>query len=87
MSLFSTLEFWSTKAGDDETFGFNSLVVCKLDDSENDKIVIGSFDGVLRIYQVTFDESEQTTFKPSDLLIETHLSESICQVVVGKLFR
>ena len=87
MSLFSTIELWSTKAGENESFGFHSLVVSKLDKTEHDRIIVGSFDGMLRIYQVTYDSPEQTAFKPSDLLIETQLSECISQVVVGKLVR
>jgi hypothetical protein len=87
MSLFSTLDLWSVKAGECETFGFHSLVVSKLDKSEYDKIIVGSFGGMLRIYQINCDPPEHTSFKPSDLLIETQLSDSIFQIIVGKLVR
>lgn len=87
MSLFSTLDIWSTRCGEDETFGFDSLVIADLDESGNDKIIVGSFSGLLRIYQVTCSDSEWTSFKPSDLLIESQLPSGIIQIVVGKLVR
>lgn len=87
MSLFGTLDLWSTKAGESETFGFHSVIVNKFDESEHNKIVIGSFDGILRIYQITNGPLESTSFKPSDLLLEKQLPESISQIVVGKLVR
>lgn len=87
MSLFSTVDFWSTQCGENETFSFSSLVTVDINESGNDEIIVGSFSGLLRIYQVIYNDSEETSFKPSDLLLESQLPDGIIQIVVGRLVR
>lgn len=89
MSLFNAIDFWSTRCGDDEEFGFNSLMVTDLDESGKNKIITGSFSGLLRIYEVLYDPSETQSFsfKASDLLLETQLLQPIVHVNVGRLVR
>lgn len=86
MSLFSTLDFWSTQCGENEKFGFDSMVVADLEESGNDYIITGSFNGLLRVYQGNNKDADRS-FKPSNLMIEMQLSNPIIQVFVGKLVR
>ncbi|XKL67673.1 hypothetical protein PGB90_003164 [Kerria lacca] len=85
MSLYNTLDIWSTRCGEDESFGFDSLIISNLNENSHDLIIVGSFQGLLRIYQVINNENEQYNFKPSDLLLEIQLPGSIVQIVTGKL--
>lgn len=87
MSLYNTLDIWSTRCGEDESFGFDSLIISNLNENSHDLIIVGSFQGLLRIYQVINNENEQYNFKPSDLLLEIQLPGSIVQIVTGKLIR
>jgi Bardet-Biedl syndrome 9 protein len=52
MSLFQAKEFWSTRVSPTEEFDEKHLLVCNIDNTEpsTDKIVVGSFQGYLRIY-------------------------------------
>lgn len=86
MSLFNTLDFWSTHCGENESFGFDSMVLADLEESGNDYIIIGGFSGLLRVYQVNNAETDRS-FKPSNLMIEMQLSNPIIQVFTGKLVR
>ncbi len=87
MSLFNVLDYWSTRCGENEAFGFGSITVADLLQTGNDLIIVGSFNGLLRIYQINANKAQQLEYKPSDLLLETRLPNNICQVVAGKLLR
>uniref|UniRef100_A0A7S1IUQ3 PTHB1 N-terminal domain-containing protein n=2 Tax=Eutreptiella gymnastica TaxID=73025 RepID=A0A7S1IUQ3_9EUGL len=80
-SLFKLRDFWATKCGDEEEFDKKSMVVANIDNesSPQDKIILGSFSGVLRIYQ-----PRQKGFKPDDLLLEQQLDAPILQLGVGR---
>lgn len=80
-SLFKLRDFWATKCGDDEEFDKKCLIVANIDNDSSaaDKLVLGSFSGVLRIYQ-----PRQKGFKPDDLLLEQQLDGPIIQVGAGR---
>ena len=74
MSIFQIQEWWATTVGNNEEFHNNSICVGNVDNSEPhcDKIVVGSFEGKLRIYTPIPRE-----FKIEDMLIEKDLGMPI----------
>lgn len=52
MSIFEVKEWWATKVGNDEEFDSNLIAVGNIDNSSppQNKIVVASFEGFLRIY-------------------------------------
>lgn len=87
MSLFKVREFWSIECDVGEKFDQNSLVVSKLN-GDYDKIIIGSHNGILRIFAPSTELNEENNPKPykaADLLLEKLFTEPILQVSVGKL--
>ncbi|XP_042551055.1 protein PTHB1 isoform X1 [Dipodomys spectabilis] len=85
MSLFKARDWWSTVLGEKEEFDQGCLCLADVDNSGNgqDKIIVGSFMGYLRIFNphpMKMGDSAQ----PEDLLLEVHLREPILQVEVGK---
>ncbi|XP_071490439.1 protein PTHB1-like [Diadema antillarum] len=84
MSLFKARDWWTRSVGSDEVFDQGSLAVACIDsNSPNDKIIVGSFNGVLRIYQPQPGKGEN--LKAEDVLLETQLQQPILQVAVGRL--
>ncbi|XP_073921416.1 protein PTHB1 isoform X4 [Castor canadensis] len=85
MSLFKARDWWSTVLGEKEEFDQGCLCLADVDNSGNgqDKIIVGSFMGYLRIFNPhpvkTGDEAQA-----EDLLLEVHLRDPILQVEVGK---
>jgi Bardet-Biedl syndrome 9 protein len=81
MSIFEIKEWWAQKVGDGEEFDTNSICVGNVDNSTpaSNKIVVGSFEGFLRIYQPSKGE-----FKGRHLLLEKNLNDGILQVSIGK---
>jgi len=77
MSLFQLKEKWNTLVGDKEEFDSSSVWVGNIDNSNppTDKIVIGSFQGFLRIFLPAF-----RSYKVDDLLLERNLQSAIYQV-------
>ena len=54
MSIFQAKEWWTAKVGEDEEFDHNSICIANIDNNREtgeDKIVVGSFQGKLRIYK------------------------------------
>ena len=51
MSIFSGRDWWSTTVGDNEEFDHNSICIANIDNDPDgeDKIVVGSFEGKLRV--------------------------------------
>ncbi|XP_069870360.1 protein PTHB1 isoform X2 [Dipodomys merriami] len=85
MSLFKARDWWSTVLGEKEEFDQGCLCLADVDNSGNgqDKIIVGSFMGYLRIFNphpMKMGDGAQ----PEDLLLEVHLREPILQVEVGK---
>ncbi|KAH0627195.1 hypothetical protein JD844_002669 [Phrynosoma platyrhinos] len=85
MSLFKAREWWSTVVGNNEEFDQGCLCVANVDNSstEQDKIIVGSYMGFLRIYN-PHPIKPGDAMQPEDLLLEVQLREPILQVEVGK---
>ncbi|XP_036897057.1 protein PTHB1 isoform X1 [Sturnira hondurensis] len=85
MSLFKARDWWSTVLGEKEEFDQGCLCLGDVDNTGNgqDKIIVGSFMGYLRIFNPhpmkTGDGAQA-----EDLLLEVHLQDPILQVEVGK---
>ncbi|XP_036102590.1 protein PTHB1 isoform X3 [Molossus molossus] len=85
MSLFKARDWWSTVLGEKEEFDQGCLCLADVDNTGNgeDKIIVGSFMGYLRIFSphpVKTGDGAQA----EDLLLEVHLRDPILQVEVGK---
>lgn len=52
MSIFQIQEWWATTVGSSEEFHNSSICIGNVDNAPNnkDKIVVGSFEGKLRIF-------------------------------------
>lgn len=81
MSLFESKVWWSTKVASDDEFDAQHLVVANIDNdsSRADKIVVGSFGGILKIWQPLFGG-----YKASHLLLEHKFDEPILQIEAGR---
>ncbi|XP_041374621.1 protein PTHB1-like [Gigantopelta aegis] len=88
MSLFKIRDWWSTSVGEEEEFDNGCLCVGNVDNDaeDKDKIVIGSFHGLLRIYNPnpTKTEAGWSGFRPQDVLVEHAFSHPILQVEIGR---
>ena len=80
MSIFCLQEYWQTQQSQSEEFDHGSCVIGNIDNVSpaSDKIVIGSQEGILRIYK---PNSRQ--FKVEDLMLEESLDEPILQLLIG----
>lgn len=88
MSLFKSRDWWSTTVGEEEEFDHGCLCVSNIDNSSNqiDKIIIGSYHGILRIFnpKPTKVDGEWSAFKAEDVLLESSLQSPILQIEAGK---
>uniref|UniRef100_A0ABI7WEM4 Bardet-Biedl syndrome 9 n=1 Tax=Felis catus TaxID=9685 RepID=A0ABI7WEM4_FELCA len=85
MSLFKARDWWSTVLGEKEEFDQGCLCLADVDNTGNgqDKIIVGSFMGYLRIFNphpVKTGDGAQA----EDMLLEVYLRDPILQVEVGK---
>jgi Bardet-Biedl syndrome 9 protein len=84
MSLFTTKDWWSASIDSDEEFDKGCMCVANIDNEPsrgkegNDKIITGSFSGLLRIYY-----PRQPQYRIEDLMIEQNLGMPILQVSAG----
>uniref|UniRef100_A0A670XP94 Bardet-Biedl syndrome 9 n=1 Tax=Pseudonaja textilis TaxID=8673 RepID=A0A670XP94_PSETE len=85
MSLFKAREWWSTIVGNKEEFDQGCLCVANVDNSSSvqDKIIVGSYMGFLRIYN-PHPIKPGHAMQAEDMLLEVQLCEPILQVEVGK---
>ncbi|XP_060103624.1 protein PTHB1 [Heteronotia binoei] len=85
MSLFKARDWWSTVVGNKEEFDQGCLCVANVDNScsGQDKIIVGSYMGFLRIYN-PHPAKPGDPVQAEELLLETQLREPILQVEVGK---
>uniref|UniRef100_UPI00358E6E57 protein PTHB1 isoform X1 n=1 Tax=Myxine glutinosa TaxID=7769 RepID=UPI00358E6E57 len=85
MSLFKAREWWSCSIGQQEEFDHGCLCVSNIDNSTSgqDKIIIGSFAGLLRVF-LPQPCQPGTTYKPNDLLLEHQLEQAILQITSGR---
>ncbi|KAM4580045.1 protein PTHB1 [Odontesthes bonariensis] len=85
MSLFKARDWWSAALGEGEEFDQGCLCVGDVDNSGtgHDKIVAGSYMGMLRIFAPHTIKSKEGGLADSQLL-EVQLQNAIIQVEVGK---
>ncbi|XP_065814165.1 protein PTHB1 isoform X1 [Labrus bergylta] len=85
MSLFKARDWWSAALGEGEEFDQGCLCVGDVDNSGSghDKIVVGSYMGMLRIFSPHANKSSEGAPTESQLL-EVKLQNAIIQVEVGK---
>ncbi|XP_023127449.1 protein PTHB1 isoform X2 [Amphiprion ocellaris] len=85
MSLFKARDWWSAALGEGEEFDQGCLCVGDVDNSGtgHDKIVVGSYMGMLRIFSPHANKSSETGIADAQLL-EVQLQNAIIQVEVGK---
>ncbi|XP_043364694.1 protein PTHB1 isoform X9 [Dermochelys coriacea] len=85
MSLFKARDWWSTALGEKEEFDQGCLCVADVDNSGSgqDKIIVGSYMGYLRIFN-PHPVKPGDGMQAEDLLLEVQLRDSILQVEVGK---
>ncbi|MBN3325905.1 PTHB1 protein, partial [Atractosteus spatula] len=85
MSLFKAREWWSTTLGDGDEFDQGCLCVGDVDNSGSghDKIVVGSYMGLLRVFSPHPSQPGET-LQPEEQLLEVQLRDPVIQVEVGK---
>lgn len=85
MSLFKARDWWSTVVGSKEEFDQGCMCVANVDNSSSgqDKIIVGSYMGFLRIYN-PHPAKPGDPAQAEELLLETQLCEPVLQVEVGK---
>ncbi|XP_033629589.1 protein PTHB1-like isoform X2 [Asterias rubens] len=84
MSLFKARDWWSHNIGSADAFDQGSLCVANIDNSPSqlDKVIVGGFNGILRIYQPKGSRGEAN--KAEEVLLETQLPQPILQVEAGR---
>ena len=78
-------EWWTAKVGEDEEFDHNSVCIANIDNDKeksDDKVVIGSFQGKLRIYKPNQQGNHE--YHIEDLIIEKDMKYPILQVGYGR---
>uniref|UniRef100_A0A8C9XVM8 Bardet-Biedl syndrome 9 n=1 Tax=Sander lucioperca TaxID=283035 RepID=A0A8C9XVM8_SANLU len=85
MSLFKARDWWSATLGEGEEFDQGCLCVGDVDNSgtEHDKVVVGSYMGMLRIFSPHANKTSEGALVEA-LLLEVQLQNAIIQVEVGK---
>lgn len=81
MSLFQAREWWSTLTGEDEHFDVGCMCVGNIDNEPGgtNKIITGSFEGMLRMYC-----PKQKEYKIEDLIMEKNMEMPILQIAIGR---
>ncbi|XP_072033738.1 protein PTHB1-like isoform X2 [Amphiura filiformis] len=84
MSLFKARDWWAASVGSDEVFDQGSLCVANIDNNSTpyDKVIVGSFNGILRIYQPRPAKGEN--FKAEDVMLEVQMQFPILQLAAGR---
>ncbi|GFO18472.1 protein pthb1-like isoform x1 [Plakobranchus ocellatus] len=82
MSLFKTRDWWSASVGEEEEFDHGCLCTANVDNdaSGHDKIIIGSFQGILRIYK----PDPTSGGSVENVMVEQAFKLPILQVEVGQ---
>ncbi|XP_059194305.1 protein PTHB1 [Centropristis striata] len=85
MSLFKARDWWSAALGKGEEFDQGCLCVGDVDNSGtgHDKVVVGSYMGMLRVFSPHANKSSEGGVVEA-LLLEVQLQNAIIQVEVGK---
>ncbi|XP_061918584.1 protein PTHB1-like isoform X3 [Entelurus aequoreus] len=87
MSLFKARDWWSAALGEGEEFDQGCVCVGDVDNSGSghDKVVVGSFMGMLRIFSPHASKpTEEGQSSAEAQLLEIHLQNAIVQVELGK---
>ncbi|KAJ8019984.1 Protein PTHB1 [Holothuria leucospilota] len=84
MSLFKARDWWAVSIGSEEIFGHSNLCVANIDNapSQLDKVIVGSYQGIVRIYSPQSGKAE--SLKAEDVFLEQQLQHPILQLEVGK---
>ncbi|XP_063778611.1 protein PTHB1 isoform X2 [Pseudophryne corroboree] len=84
MSLFKARDWWSTTMGEKEEFDQGCLSVADVDNSGSgeDKIIVGSYSGYLRLFSP--HPLKADGIQAEDLLLEVQLRNPVLQLEVGK---
>ncbi|XP_062394267.1 protein PTHB1 [Sardina pilchardus] len=85
MSLFKARDWWATVLGEGEEFDQGCLCVGDVDNSGTgfDKVVVGSYMGMLRIFSPHLSKPGEPSEADAQLL-EVHLRDPVIQVELGK---
>ncbi|KAM7382893.1 hypothetical protein PAMP_002590 [Pampus punctatissimus] len=87
MSLFKARDWWSATLGEGEEFDQGCLCVGDVDNSGtgHDKVVVGSYMGMLRIFFPHTNKSGEAGLGSAEAqLLEVQLQHAVIQVEVGK---
>ncbi|XP_056300639.1 protein PTHB1-like [Pseudoliparis swirei] len=86
MSLFKARDWWSASLGEGEEFDQGCLCVGDVDNSGtgHDKVVVGSYMGMLRIFSPHANNKTGEGGAAEALLLEVQLHHAVVQVEVGK---
>ena len=81
MSVFQLNEWWGVQVACTEEFDFGCLCIGNVDNSvpASDKIVVGSLEGMIRIYNPT-----KPQYRIEDLILEETLQYPILQLLLGR---
>jgi Bardet-Biedl syndrome 9 protein len=81
MSVFQLQDWWAVHVAEDEEFDAGCFGIGNIDNATNgaNKIVLGSLQGMLRIYYPS-----KPGFRVEDLILEENLVKPILQVLVGR---
>eukprot|EP00347_Sterkiella_histriomuscorum_P008020 403346677 len=81
MSIFQIKELWSTNVGNNEEFDKGSITIGNVDNQEpaENKIVVASFEGILRVYR-----PQAKAYNVNDMLLEKNLNSPVLQLEIGK---
>lgn len=78
MSLFQSKVWWTTKIAANQEFDAGHLAVGRFGSrDENNRILVASFDGVIRVY-----DPREGGFKPNHLILEKDEGKPVLQVCV-----
>lgn len=81
MSVFQLNEWWGVQVSSSEEFDYGCLCIGNVDNSQPpaDKIVVGSLEGTVRIYNPT-----KPQYRIEDLILEEALEFPILQLLIGR---
>lgn len=81
MSVFQLNEWWGVQVASTEEFDFGCLCLGNIDNSVPpcEKIIVGSLEGIIRIYNPS-----KPQYRIEDLILEESLGHPILQLLVGR---
>jgi hypothetical protein len=88
MSLFQAREWWGHGSAEDDTYDSGGMLVAALGSEDGaaveDKIITGSFSGLLRVWQPSGQTMGGAATVAQDLLLEERLNAPILQLAAGR---